>query len=68
MKLNYKVDNELCKITFCPDNQGLELNKKRNSYMQISKDLKRLKHDNKILLAIYPNDSFSSIALDSFSF
>ena len=55
MKLNYKVDNELCKITFCPDNQGLTLNKKRNSYMQLSKDLKRLKHDNKILLAIDKN-------------
>ena len=43
MKLNYKVDNELYKVTFCPDNQGLELNKKRNSYMQISKNLKKLK-------------------------
>ena len=55
MKLNYKVDNELYKVTFCPDNQGLELNKKRNSYMQISKNLKKLKHDDKILLVVDKN-------------
>ena len=55
MKLNYKVDNELYKITFCPDNQGLELNKKSNSYMQISKNLKKLKHDDKILLVVDKN-------------
>ena len=55
MKFNYKIENETYKVTFCPDNQELKINKKKNSYMQISKDLKKLKHDDKILLVIDKN-------------
>ncbi len=55
MQFNYKVENDTFKVTFCPDNQGLNLSKKSNSYMQISKDLKKLKHDQKILLVIDKN-------------
>ena len=55
MKFNYKVENETFRVTFCPDKEGLKLNQKKNSYMQISKDLKKLKHDNKILLVIDRN-------------
>lgn len=55
MNVNYKIDNENFKITFCPDNQKLSIRKKKNSYMQMSKDLKKLKHDNKILLVIDKN-------------
>ena len=55
MIVNYKIENENFKITFCPDNQKLSIRKKKNSYMQISKDLNKLKHDNKILLVIDKN-------------
>ena len=56
MRLNYKVENESFKVTFCPDNQGLTINNKKNSYMQISKDLKKkIGHDKKILLVIDKN-------------
>lgn len=55
MRLNYKIEDEVFKVTFCPDKQGLKISKKKSSYMQISKDLKKLKHDNKILLVIDEN-------------
>ena len=55
MKFNYEIENENYKVTFCPDNQDLKISKNKNSYMQISKDLKKLKHDNKILLVIDKN-------------
>ena len=55
MKFNYKIENETYKVTFCPDNQELKINKNKNSYMQISKDLKKFKHDSKILLVIDKN-------------
>ena len=42
MNISYKVEDESFKVTFCPDNQGLNLKKKNHSYMQISKDLKKL--------------------------
>ena len=50
MKINYKIENENFKVTFCPDKQKLSIKNKKNSYMQISKDLKKLNHDNRILL------------------
>ena len=31
MKINYKINKQKHKITFCPDNQGLEIKKKKNS-------------------------------------
>ena len=55
MKFNYKIENETYKVTFCPDNQDLKIIKNKNSYMQVSKDLKKFKHDNKILLVIDKN-------------
>ncbi len=55
MKINYKIENENFKVTFCPDKQKLSIKNKKNSYMQISKDLKKLNHDNKILLVIDKN-------------
>ena len=48
MNISYKVEDESFKVTFCPDNQGLNLKKKNHSYMQISKDLKKLNHDQKV--------------------
>ena len=29
MNINYKVEDEFFKVTFCPDNQGLNLKKKK---------------------------------------
>ena len=29
MKFNYKIENETYKVTFCPDNQELKINKKK---------------------------------------
>ena len=55
MKINYKIENENFKVTFCPDKQKLSIKNKKNSYMQISKDLKKLNHDNRILLVIDKN-------------
>ena len=31
MIVNYKIENENFKITFCPDNQKLSIRKKKNS-------------------------------------
>ena len=55
MKFNYKIENETYKVTFCPDNQDLKIIKNKNSYMQVSKDLKKFKLNNKILLVIDKN-------------
>ena len=55
MNLNYKIENENFKVTFCPDNQKLNIKNKKNSYMRISRDLNKFKHDNKILLVIDKN-------------
>ena len=52
MNFTYKVEKENFNVTFCPDNKGLKLTKTPNSYMQISKNLKKLKHDDKILLVV----------------
>ena len=50
MKINYKINKQKHKITFCPDNQGLEIKKKKNSYMLLSKDLKKNYPGQKILI------------------
>ena len=50
MKINYKLNKQKHKITFCPDNQGLKIKKKKNSYMLLSKDLKKNYPGQKILI------------------
>ena len=55
MNFTYKVEKENFNVTFCSDNKGLKLTKTPNSYMQISKNLKKLKHDDKILLVVDKN-------------
>ena len=55
MKLKYKLDNENFHVTFCSDNLAAKPKKITRSYMEISKNLKKLKHDNKILLVVDKN-------------
>ena len=55
MKLKYKLDNENFHVTFCSDNLAAKPKKITSSYMEISKNLKKLKHDNKILLVVDKN-------------
>lgn len=55
MHINYKINNEKHKIVFCPDNQGIKIIKKKKSYMQLSRDLKKIQHDGKVLLVIDKN-------------
>ena len=50
MKINYKINKQKHKITFCPDNQGLAIKKKTKSYMLLSKDLKKNYSGQKILI------------------
>ena len=50
MKINYKINKQNHKITFCPDNQGLAIKKKTKSYMLLSKDLKKNYPGQKILI------------------
>ena len=52
MNINYKIQNKLHKVIFCPDGEGLKLKNKQNSYMQLSRDLKNNYNDGKILLII----------------
>ena len=40
MKINYKLENRLYNIIFCPDREGLKIKKKIKSYTTIAKDLK----------------------------
>ena len=55
MKLKYKLDNENFHVTFCSGNLAVKPKKITRSYMEISKNLKKLKHDNKILLVVDKN-------------
>ena len=55
MKLKYKLDNENFHVTFCSDNLAAKPKKITRSYLEISKNLKKLKHDNKILLVVDKN-------------
>ena len=34
MNINYKVEDEFFKVTFCPDNQGLNLKKKKGNLVK----------------------------------
>lgn len=55
MKFTYKVGKENFNVTFCPDSMGLKLTKTKYPYMQISKNLNKIQHDNKILLVVDKN-------------
>ncbi len=55
MDIKYKINNKVHKIIFCPDGEGLKIKKKRKSYMQISKDLKKIYNDGNILLIVDKN-------------
>ena len=50
MKIDYKINNYKHKIIFCPDNQGLKIKKQKNSYMMLSKDLKKKYSDQKMII------------------
>ena len=41
MKFNYKIENETYKVTFCPDNQELKINKKKKFIHANFKGLKK---------------------------
>ena len=52
MKINYKLENRLYNIIFCPDREGLKIKKKIKSYTTIAKDLKLKYREQKVLLVI----------------
>ena len=55
MHINYKINNKIHKIVFCPDEGGLKIRKKKKSYMTISKDLKNIYTDKNVLLIVDKN-------------
>ena len=55
MNFNYKINGQKHEVVFCPDNQGVKIRKKVKAYMNLTKDLKKIKHDGKILLVIDKN-------------
>ena len=55
MNFNYKINGQKHEVVFCPDNQGVKIRKKVKAYMHLTKDLKKIKHDGKILLVIDKN-------------
>ena len=62
MKINYKINKQKHKITFCPDNQGLKIKKKKKSYMLLSKDLKKNYSGQKVLIVFDKINSASKWA------
>ena len=53
MQIKYSLNKVDYKIIFCPDNEGLRVKKNINkSYMQMSKDLRKIYNDKKILLIV----------------
>ncbi len=61
MKFTYKINNNNYEINFCPDREGLKISNKKKSYMQITKDLRKVRHDGNILLVIDKNINNSII-------
>ena len=61
MKFTYKINNNNYEINFCPDREGLKISNKKKSYMQITKDLRKARHDGNILLVIDKNINNSII-------
>ena len=57
MKFTYKINKEKYDVIFCPDKEGYKIKNKKKSYMQITKDLKKINHDGKVLLVIDRNIS-----------
>ena len=55
MKFSYKINKDNYEVIFCPDREGLNTKNKKKSYMQITKDLKKIKHDGNVLLVIDKN-------------
>ena len=55
MKFSYKINKHNYEVIFCPDKEGLKTKNKKKSYMQITKDLKKIKHDGNVLLVIDKN-------------
>lgn len=61
MKFNYKINKDNHEVIFCSDKEGLNTKYKKRSYMQITKDLLRAKHDGNVLLVIDKNINSSII-------
>ncbi len=57
MKFTYKINKKKYDVIFCPDKEGYKIRNKKKSYMQITKDLKKINHDGKVLLVIDKNIS-----------
>ena len=57
MKMNYYLDKRKYKIEFCPDSEGMDIKKKKQSYTSIAKDLKRDHQGQKVMLVIDRNIS-----------
>ena len=57
MKFTYKINKKKYDLIFCPDKEGYKIRNKKRSYMQITKDLKKINHDGKVLLVIDKNIS-----------
>ncbi len=57
MKFTYKINKKKYDVIFCPDKEGYKIRNKKRSYMQITKDLKKINHDGKVLLVIDKNIS-----------
>ena len=55
MDINYKINNKIHKIIFCPDREGLKITSKKKSYTTIAKDLLKTYNDKKIVLIIDRN-------------
>ena len=52
MNIKYKINNKDFNVTFCRDNVKKKNSGKDKSLNEISKNLKKLNHDNKILLVV----------------
>ena len=52
MKIDYKINNKIHKVIFCPDREGLKIKRKKKSYMRITNDLNKIYNDKNILLIL----------------
>ena len=55
MNINYKINNKVHEIIFCPDREGLKITSKKKSYTTIARDLLKNYQNKKIVLIIDRN-------------
>jgi 3-dehydroquinate synthase len=55
MNINYKINNKVHEIIFCPDREGLKITNKKKSYTTIARDLLKNYQNKKIVLIIDRN-------------